>query len=189
MSASIVAPAISIGFAAVAAGAMGLVLPAEPLVVRTPPAHYAPSQLGGAYSTSTASFMRSPQNTTSALRTGVQLAATDERSAGVMSRLAVLRSLADGWHGAGSLAPSRKVLDEIALAHGHLASTAHLSVAVDGSVVVEWEAGPHEYVLSIDRDHHMAFIVEDAAGHLIEEAEERYTPAGLARLLAAGHSA
>ena len=103
-----------------------------------------------------------------------------------LETVAALRQLHDGWMGQSSLAPSRVAIDELVAAQSAVASDARISPAADGSIVIEWERGDREFLVSIERDNTIVFVEEDDEGTLIRERHVPYAPSELQQVLRSG---
>ncbi|MCW2165048.1 hypothetical protein B0I12_002203 [Microbacterium hydrothermale] len=100
-----------------------------------------------------------------------------------------MRGLRNGWNGAGSLAPTLRAINELWSAQGSLAPNSRVSPAADGSILIEWESGDREYMVSIEFDNTILFVEEEFGGKLVAEREQAYSPERLTSALAAGRNA
>jgi hypothetical protein len=112
-----------------------------------------------------------------------------QRGVRIMVALSRIRRLTDGWLGDGSLAPTKSAIDRLAEATDAVNPQARISPAADGSILIEWEQGDREFLVSIERDSSIVFIEEDATGHLIREDERPFSSEELRRALSEGTAA
>lgn len=103
---------------------------------------------------------------------------------GLLSVIADLQALSDGFLGPGSLAPTHTALANLSLL-GEILQPVQIGPTASGGVVLEWNDQAIEYTAEIEADGTLFMCIDDPDSD-VAEAETRYSPELLRDFLRAG---
>ncbi|WP_134579504.1 hypothetical protein [Cryobacterium sp. Hh11] len=106
-----------------------------------------------------------------------------------MQRLSKIRTLEDGWLGAGSVAPDADLLDWIERHADAVASSSHVISLIpvgDGALALQWKTSACEYTAELRPDNQMYLYVDNTQTDEFDEKTTGLDAASLEAFIVTG---